>query len=154
MAQNSQPNFWIFLCPQKDLQRNHLVKPEDAGKHLPHNQCWGSPESLTMSVREWPPATRLLCNWCLFGREAGGHLTDLRIRELQNTQSVLTGQSQGPIWDSSWNLRWGSAPIQGQGSTQRTEWGLKGQGHPNLYAKTVYTHSIYCFAQGVGLESS
>lgn len=96
MAQNSQPNFWIFLCPQKDLQRNHLVKPEDEGKHSPYNQCRGSPESLTMNMQEWPPtATRLLCNWCLFGREAGGHLTDLRTRELQNTQWVLTAQSQG-----------------------------------------------------------
>ena len=107
MVQNSQPNFWIFLCPQKDLQRNHLVKPEDQGKHLPYNECQGSPESLTMTMQEWPPTdTRLLCNWCLFGREAGGHLTDLRTRELQNIQWV-TGQSRGPIWESSWDLGWG-----------------------------------------------
>lgn len=137
MAQNSQPNFWIFLCPQNDLQRNHLVKPEDQGKRLPYNECQGSPESLTMSMQEWPPTdTRLLCNWCLFGREAGGQLTDLRTRELQNIQWVLTGQSQGPIWDSSWDLGsgWGCPnPRTGEYTENRVR--TEGAGAPQPLCK-------------------
>lgn len=143
MAQNSQPNFWIFLCPQEDLQRNRLVKPEDEGKHSPYNQCRGSPESLTMNMQEWPPtATRLLCNWCLFGREAGGHLTDLRTRELKNTQWVLTAQSQGPIWDSSWNLGWGRRPNPRTGEYTGNRVRTEGAGAPQALSKDSL-HSFY-----------
>lgn len=141
MAQNSQ---LILNLPMstKGLTRKTIWWNQKMQENICYNQCWG-PESLALSVREWPPATRLLCNWCLFGREAGGHLIDMRT-ESSRIPNRYSGQSQGPTWDS-WNLGWRVPQSRDRGVHREQSEDWKGRAPQPLCKDSLHSfHLLLC----------